>query len=1019
MRIVRLELDGFGRFADARWEFGAGLSVLVGRNEAGKTTLLNAIRALLFGFEASRDGRTWYPALAGGRRGGRLVLLRGDAERWIIERHAERGGNGSLVVTAPTGNRGGPETLDRLLAGADRDLFRSIFAFGLEELSSLHSLSSEAIRGRIYGAGAGMGGASVLDVERGLRRELDDAFRPSGRNQRLNALLAEIDRLQGEIAELELLPAEHTKLNGELAQLRERREALRGERTDALAQRQRLAQLIAAKPLAGELDAFESELAALDPSLDAIPRDAGAELARREAAADDARARLADLDEQVAARRASRDEQPFDEALPAAAADIVALRDERLGQGARERDRTEALAAAGRHADELRELCRRVGGWEPEALLGVDDSIASHETVRETEARLVVLDRVQNRAADRLRSARESVAVDAAELGPGAPDPSEATSRRAALVALRELPAEFARLEERERLLGLLDGATSRGTGPVGGWLVPAGAAVAGAALILVGELALDSPLVGGGAAVVGAFLLALAAWLTVRSARLPQLHAGVEALPRRSEALAAERRGIEDRRRELLTRSGLPADADAALIAAAEAELAVASARSADHVARRERLAERQRQVAHLTEEVDAATRALDEARAGWIAWLVDHGLPPETSPSAARQLVEASRQARRAAAERDAATDRAAAAAEAVEAFERRLAALFERLGRRLPTEASLRSAALLGVVEELDRAVAAQRRRGELERQVAELGARRPALATTLEERITELSRWIERLGGSDADALRGRIRQAEARRELLAAIGERRQRLAGIAGGDAAVGALLAEVRRADPARLAAERAESEDRAARLADEEAAALQRHGALESEIRRLESAVEPGERRQRLALLEDRAAEEARQWATRAIALRLLEETRRRYERERQPQVIRQAERYFATITGGRYLRILAPPGEGTVRVEPAEGPAKEPDELSRGTAEQLYLALRFGLIEEFARGAEPLPVVMDDILVNFDPDRKERAAAAIAELAEGHQVVYFTCDPSTARMLDADGRRTTALD
>ena len=48
---------------------------------------------------------------------------------------------------------------------------------------------------------------------------------------------------------------------------------------------------------------------------------------------------------------------------------------------------------------------------------------------------------------------------------------------------------------------------------------------------------------------------------------------------------------------------------------------------------------------------------------------------------------------------------------------------------------------------------------------------------------------------------------------------------------------------------------------------------------------------------------------------------------------------------------------------------------------DELSRGTGEQLYLALRFGLIEEFAGQAEPLPVVMDDILVNFDVERARR--------------------------------------
>ena len=84
MRIERIEIDGFGRFHDAHWALDDGLTVLLGANEAGKTTLLNGLRALLFGFEPTRDGRTWYPALAGGRRGGRLVQGTALGERWAV-----------------------------------------------------------------------------------------------------------------------------------------------------------------------------------------------------------------------------------------------------------------------------------------------------------------------------------------------------------------------------------------------------------------------------------------------------------------------------------------------------------------------------------------------------------------------------------------------------------------------------------------------------------------------------------------------------------------------------------------------------------------------------------------------------------------------------------------------------------------------------------------------------------------------------------------------------------------------
>ena len=50
MRIRNLHIDGFGHFADKTIEFDAGLVVLHGSNEAGKSTLINFIRTILFGF---------------------------------------------------------------------------------------------------------------------------------------------------------------------------------------------------------------------------------------------------------------------------------------------------------------------------------------------------------------------------------------------------------------------------------------------------------------------------------------------------------------------------------------------------------------------------------------------------------------------------------------------------------------------------------------------------------------------------------------------------------------------------------------------------------------------------------------------------------------------------------------------------------------------------------------------------------------------------------------------------------
>ena len=101
------------------------------------------------------------------------------------------------------------------------------------------------------------------------------------------------------------------------------------------------------------------------------------------------------------------------------------------------------------------------------------------------------------------------------------------------------------------------------------------------------------------------------------------------------------------------------------------------------------------------------------------------------------------------------------------------------------------------------------------------------------------------------------------------------------------------------------------------------------------------------------------------------------------------------------------------MAPLGEDIRGVVRRDGVEVGIPGLSRGTSEQLYLALRFGLVQHFVEtSGEPLPIVMDDILVNFDEDRAARAARSIEELSKTCQVIYFTCHPTTP--LEADVER-----
>ena len=160
----------------------------------------------------------------------------------------------------------------------------------------------------------------------------------------------------------------------------------------------------------------------------------------------------------------------------------------------------------------------------------------------------------------------------------------------------------------------------------------------------------------------------------------------------------------------------------------------------------------------------------------------------------------------------------------------------------------------------------------------------------------------------------------------------------------------------------------------------------------------------------RQELEGLRAQAEQAADRYVVDSLAVNLLNRARERFESERQPDVVRTAGRVFSAMTGGRYTDVRVPLDGSGVTVLSASGRLKTSDQLSRGTAEQLYLALRVGLIGSLGTTGEALPVLMDDVVVNFDPERRQGAVVAIGELATMRQVLFFTCHPETAAALTA---------
>jgi len=167
-------------------------------------------------------------------------------------------------------------------------------------------------------------------------------------------------------------------------------------------------------------------------------------------------------------------------------------------------------------------------------------------------------------------------------------------------------------------------------------------------------------------------------------------------------------------------------------------------------------------------------------------------------------------------------------------------------------------------------------------------------------------------------------------------------------------------------------------------------------------------------------LEIARTRLAEASRRWRRATILDRLLHAALEEMRRERQPAVLRHAGEAFARVTAGRYDKVeQTVDGTGIEVVSAPSGVRVPADALSRGTREQLYVCIRLGVAAAFAEAGTKLPLLLDDVFVNFDPVRADAVAAVIADFAKDHQVLLFTCHPHTVDRVRAAAPDAALLD
>jgi uncharacterized protein YhaN len=1018
MRIDRVHVDGFGTYGASSFPpFSEPVTILYGPNEVGKSTLLAFIRMMLFGFPL-RGAAEHFPPRAGGSHGGRIEFVTDADARFTVERHRGRKG-GPVTITDADGASVPDVALPGLMGHVPASTFKSVFAFDLDDLRLLQSGDEGAISSRIYSAGTGA--ARLPRALKQLEERAGDLYAPRGSKQPVALVLAELQKVEGKLREAQSQSQEYGDAVARRAELT--LEATVLEETAAAA-RSRVEEL---RRRQGAWDEWvrlldvETRLSEF-PDRTGFPDDPIGRL-------DDLEDRFREADEVVAyargelGRAREETERPIDgdELLQDAAA-VEAIRRGRGGFDASVRDLPKRESERTASETALTAALRELGsGWDEERMVAFDTSVPRRDEVGQWKASLAstiadLRDRTRDaeQASRALDEANQRI-QDARTRVEGSPSrqvaPEALRAQRSALATARSRLVEYDQAEQRRHDFDAQAGGEFEPTTSFRPLVTTAILGGLGVLLLVVGVVADREPaiLLTGAALVVAA---------VVAYALAPSAAASNQGDGRSLGRLLADtrRRANESRAALVAALEPLGLDLEAGQLLGHDQLDAVETALASDDDVNRQHarlvaaLGDAEHDAERVRERSEAAGRrrnqqqqAVDKSAADWSAWLSQQGLTETLSPETVSDLfsrVETARVVAHAVGEK---RDRIASIQKDIDTYSAEVKAV---AAGRLDTS-SMGDGSSMGIAQVADRIVQrfdenkeAVRARAEAERTAEERDTsltQATSRRTSVGDRIREL---LARANTDDPEDFRLWARQHLERQALERKRKEHASGLRAAWGGERDLDALRSAFASTTKDETDDELRQTESTLAEMTTRTTALIEERGRLQARMQVLSSDDKASRLRGRREELVEQLRAIAAEWSKLVVARSLLVRARNTYEEERQPEVVRRAAAFFQALTGGRYTKLHVTVGEQKITVLDETGRRKTPEQLSRGTREQLYLALRFGLIQSMGTETERLPVIVDEVLVNFDLERARHAAAAFVELSRTNQVLVLTC-------------------
>ncbi|PRS04643.1 ATP-binding protein [Bacillus halotolerans] len=300
MRIISIHIYQYGKFSNRTFHFSASpVQLIYGLNEAGKTTMMSFIESMLFGFPKSKK----YEPKSGGVYGG--VLEAEHPEYGVMKIERAKGTAEKVRVYTETGEVKQEDFLKQLFQGTDRALYKAIYSFDVFGLQEIHAFNRDKI-GEFLLFSSLFGAEAVSKLDSRLMKESERLFKPNGRNPHLNQELETLKQLAAKLKQAEAEEAGYHQLLEEKRTLESRLAATETELNETAEHIRNIDRAIELKPVLIEKTALEQAIEQYPEHAGQFPADGLHRLEKYEshlhpksAQLEALRVKLAELDKQL------------------------------------------------------------------------------------------------------------------------------------------------------------------------------------------------------------------------------------------------------------------------------------------------------------------------------------------------------------------------------------------------------------------------------------------------------------------------------------------------------------------------------------------------------------------------------------------------------------------------------------------------------------------------------------------------------------------------------------------------